>query len=86
MKPLLRGSFASKFAYMLDLVGYLEAVNKAPGGTGSKSIVRQMWVGQRPDNDLEVSDKTNIISEKLGICIPNPNFEYLFGILNGGDV
>lgn len=62
-RPLMQGQINQQLPYFMDVVGYLEKVSTDEG------IVRRLWIDQRPQNDLEVKDGTDIISRKFGPCI-----------------
>jgi len=76
VRPLMQGQINLRLPYIVDVVGYLEAVAQ-PDGT----IVRRLWIGQRPQNDLDVKDGTNDLVTRYGAHIDNPDLETLYNAL-----
>lgn len=78
VKPMMQGQIAAKTPYWMDLVGYLEKVYTQDGHEE-----RRLWIGQRPQNDLETKDGTHLIQAKFGPCIVEPDLEAIYEALNG---
>jgi hypothetical protein len=68
IRPLMQGRIARDMSYWLDVVGYLEKVRLDNG-----NVMRRLWLDQRPENDLEVKDGLDYITQKLGPCITLPD-------------
>lgn len=68
IRPLMQGSITSKVPYWMDVVGYLEKVRGEDG-----AIHRRLWIDQRPENDLEVKDGTDVLLTAYGPCIIDPD-------------
>lgn len=75
-RPLMQGQINTKVPYWMDLVGFLEKIRTEDG-----TIVRRLWIDQRPQNDLEVKDGTDAILQKFGPCIETPNFTDMYEAL-----
>lgn len=74
IQPIIKGTIGTLVPYWMDVVGYLEA-------TGSKGMVnptRKLHLRQRPENDLEVGDGTDMIVDKLGSPIIDASIIDLF--------
>lgn len=76
IRPLMQGQIARNIPYWMDVVGYLEKVRLENG-----TIIRRLWLDQRPEGDLETKDGTDFITAKFGPCVLNPNLEALYGAL-----
>lgn len=76
VKPLLQGGITTRIPYWMDLVGFLEAVADEKGVT-----TRNLWIAQRPNNDLQVRDGTDILIQKFGSKIENPDLTEIYNIL-----
>lgn len=78
IRPLMQGQITLRVPYWMDLVAYLEKVS-AKGGT--EGVTRQLWIEQRPQNDLEVKDGTDAILQAFGPCIASPDFTAMYEAL-----
>lgn len=86
-RPLMQGQVNTKIPYFMDLVGYLEKIRTEEG-----TIVRRLWIDQRPQNDLEVKDGTNDIITTFGPCVEmvqgdptSPDMTRLYEALKTGE-
>jgi len=64
IRPLMQGQINTRLPYIMDVVGYLENTFEAG------QPVRKLWIGQRPENDLEVKDGTNDLKAAFGPFVP----------------
>lgn len=78
-RPLMQGQINTQLPYFMDLVGYLEKTRDAEG-----TVHRRLWIDQRPQNDLEVKDGTDVILSAFGPCIEDPSFEKFYEVLLSG--
>lgn len=76
IRPLMSGQITKRVPYWMDLVGYYEKVRLEDG-----TVQRQLWIDQRPENDLEVKDGTHDIISAFGGCIVTPTFEAMYNAL-----
>lgn len=75
-RPMMQGQIGSQLPYFMDIVGYLEKTRDQEG-----VLHRSLWIDQRPQNDLEVKDGTDIVQQTFGPCIENPNLEAFYEAL-----
>jgi hypothetical protein len=63
IRPLMQGQINKKVPYFCEVVAYLE--KNVKGGQTQFNL----WIDQRPQNDLDVKDGTNDLLMKYGPCI-----------------
>lgn len=76
-RPDVQGALIRQLAYYMDVVGYLYV--EANGDTGS--LERKLLI--QPIGIFEAKDRTDILTQRYGHVIVNPNMAEIVGILKG---
>lgn len=80
LTPSVQGALANQMPQYFDVLGYLypELVDD---GAGGQVIERRLLI--QPHGPFVAKDRTDILTQKYGLYIPNPNLTVMEAVLNG---
>lgn len=78
--PDLQGALAGKFPQYFDVVGHLYA-EVVTNDKGDQVVERRLLI--QPIGPFIAKDRTDILSRKYGLYIPDPNLTVISAVLNG---
>lgn len=80
LEPDLQGALGGKFPQYFDVLGYLypELITDETGG---QHIERRMLI--QPWGEFVAKDRTDTLTQRYGLYIPNPNLTTILAVLNG---
>lgn len=81
LRPDLQGALGDQFAQYFDVLGYMytELVTN-----GDQQVIERRLLLQ-PFGDFVAKDRTDVLSQRYGFYVPNPNLTVMSQILNGGE-
>lgn len=79
LMPDVQGALAGKLAQYFDVMGYLYPELVTVGE--SQAIERRLLI--QPYGEFVAKDRTDTLSQRFGLYVPNPNLTIITNVLNG---